>query len=193
MLHPWYAFDIDCPHLKNDFGLPQNAKTTGGKGFLVIQSDRTLDVVAIYTQLAKRATGVGSSMEVEYIEPKMSIVTRGPDLTVEVYLPTTESGCTTGTGDCTLRVHYKITNLGDVDMFQPYEVEFYLSNNTSRTITLPASFGFAAGQTRTLITPLPGQNKCFTPNCTTKVTLDPNGLIAELDETNNSDQRTDTP
>ena len=70
MLHPWYAFDINCPHLKHDFGLPQNAKTTGGKGFLVIQSDRTLDMAAIYTQLAKRANGVGSSMEVEYVEPR---------------------------------------------------------------------------------------------------------------------------
>ena len=123
----------------------------------------------------------------------MSVVTHGPDLTVDVYLRPTETGCTTGSGDCFISVFYKITNIGDVDMFQQYEVEFDLSNNAPRTITLPASFGFAAGQIRTLSTGLGGLNKCYAPNCTTKVTVDPNGLIAELDDTNNSDQRTDTP
>ncbi len=72
-LAPWAAFDIDCPHLRDDFGLPDGAKVPGGKGFLVIRSDRELDVVAVYTTRTqtKAGDGVGASVDVETIEPKI--------------------------------------------------------------------------------------------------------------------------
>ena len=44
----------------------------------------------------------------------------------------------------------------------------------------------------TVLSPPPPPD-CYVPNCTTKLTIDPNDLARELDETNNSDQRTDTP
>ena len=192
-LGPWYAFDIDCPHMKNDFGLPQGAQTTGGKGFLVVQSDVELDVAAIYTQIVQRPNGVGSSMEVEYIEGRQGFTTHGPDLTVQVTAPALVTGCTTGTGDCNIQVNFAITNLGDVDFSHDFEVKFELTNNAPTTITVPASLGVAAGQTRNLGASFSSINDCFVPNCTTKVTVDPNNLAKELDETNNSDERTDTP
>ena len=71
-LEPTWAFDVDCVHMKNDFGLPDGASVAGGKGFLVIQSDRPLDVVAVY--MTKKNKGSGISIDVEYIQPKVSPV-----------------------------------------------------------------------------------------------------------------------
>ena len=72
-LEPWSAFDVDCPHLRDEFGLPDGAKVPGGKGFMVIQSDRELDVVAVYTARAEipSSNGVGKSIDVETIKPKV--------------------------------------------------------------------------------------------------------------------------
>ena len=71
-----WAFDIDCIHMKNDFGLPDGASVPGGKGFLVIRSDRPLDVVAVYT--TKKNKGGGISIDVEYIKPKVAPVAPPP-------------------------------------------------------------------------------------------------------------------
>ena len=62
-LQPWSAFDVDCPHMRDQFGLPDGAKVPGGKGFMVIRSDRELDVVAVYTSRAetRNKDGVGTS------------------------------------------------------------------------------------------------------------------------------------
>ncbi len=72
-LGPWGAFDVDCPHVRDEFGLPDGAKVPGGKGFMVIQSDRELDVVAVYSSRAENPSGngVGQSIDIETIEPKM--------------------------------------------------------------------------------------------------------------------------
>ena len=72
ILQPWAAFDVDCPHFRDEFGLPLGAKVPGGKGFLVIRSDRELDVVAVYTTRTQTNArdGVGTSVDVETIEPK---------------------------------------------------------------------------------------------------------------------------
>lgn len=71
-LGPWSAFDVDCPHMRDQFGLPEGAKVPGGKGFLVIRSDQRLDVVAVYTARTETANknGVGTSIDVETVEPK---------------------------------------------------------------------------------------------------------------------------
>ena len=74
ILSPLAAFDVDCVHLRDDFGLPAGAEVPGGKGFMVIQSDRELDVVAVYTSRAETTNknGVGTSTDIEYIVPKKS-------------------------------------------------------------------------------------------------------------------------
>ncbi len=74
-LQPWSSFDVDCLHFRDDFWLPEGAKVPGGKGFMVIRSDKMLDVVAVYTSKAKNPpsdNGVGTSIDVERVEPKMS-------------------------------------------------------------------------------------------------------------------------
>ena len=72
IVDPYSAFDVDCVHMKNDFGLPENAKTPGGKGFLVVLSDRELDVVAVYSAGVKKnkKTSVVST-DVENIKPRI--------------------------------------------------------------------------------------------------------------------------
>ena len=73
-LGPWGAFDVDCPHVRDEFGLPQGSKVPGGKGFMIIQSDRELDVVAVYTARGEipSSNGVGKSIDVERIGPKVA-------------------------------------------------------------------------------------------------------------------------
>ncbi len=82
-LQPWSSFDVDCPHFRDDFWLPPDAKVPGGKGFMVIRADRELDVVAVYTSKALNPpsnNGVGTSIDVERVAPKMSkgAIARGP-------------------------------------------------------------------------------------------------------------------
>ena len=82
-LQSWSSFDVDCPHFRDDFWLPEGAKVPGGKGFMVIRSDKKLDVVAVYTSKSKNPpsdNGVGISIDVERVEPRMSkgTIARGP-------------------------------------------------------------------------------------------------------------------
>ena len=65
------ALDIDCVHFAQDFGL-QGMKVPGGKGFMIIESDQELEVVAVYTATMKNKAGVGESIDVEYIDGKWS-------------------------------------------------------------------------------------------------------------------------
>lgn len=78
------AFDIDCVHMARDFGLGGQT-VPGGKGFLIIQSDRELDVVGVYTARKSERNdtdeGAGIGMDVEYIRPKVArLETRTPTL-----------------------------------------------------------------------------------------------------------------
>ena len=71
-LGPMGAFEVDCADLKNDFGLPTGTKVSGGEGFLVIKANADIDVVAVYTaqRQTKTKDGLGTSIDVEYIQPK---------------------------------------------------------------------------------------------------------------------------
>ena len=73
-LEPYQAFDIDCEHMVREFGL-EGKQVPGGKGFLIIRSSRELDVVGVYTaeQMAG-GRGVGMSLDVEYITPRVDRV-----------------------------------------------------------------------------------------------------------------------
>ena len=70
VLGPWEAFDVDCQHMANDFGL-DGAKVPGGDGFFVIVSDGPLTVVAVYTAQKKVTGGVGASIDTEYVQPRV--------------------------------------------------------------------------------------------------------------------------
>ena len=79
-VQPWASFDVACPYFRDEFGLPEGAKVPGGKGFMVIQSDRELDVVAVYTSRTEtpNSNGVGTSIDVERVEPKIRQSTSPP-------------------------------------------------------------------------------------------------------------------
>ena len=56
VMAPETAFDVDCIHMKKDFLVEESSgvfvrigRVPSGKGFLVVRSDRPLDVVAVYT------------------------------------------------------------------------------------------------------------------------------------------------
>ena len=72
VLGGWEAFDVDCKHMAEDFGL-DGATVPGGKGFFVIVSDGPLNVAAVYTSQRTDAVvgGVGASIDTEYIEPRI--------------------------------------------------------------------------------------------------------------------------
>ena len=64
------AWDIDCPHLARDFGL-QGVKVPGGKAYLHIVSFAELEVTAVYTARAGKKDGLGTSIDVETIRPRV--------------------------------------------------------------------------------------------------------------------------
>ena len=69
-LEAWGTFDVDCNHLRDNFGLPDGVKVPGGKGFVVIKSNQKLEVVAVYTSKLQSANGVGQGVDVEYVAPR---------------------------------------------------------------------------------------------------------------------------
>ena len=88
---PGTAFDVDCIHMKKDFLVEESSGVFGrigrvpsGKGFLVVRSDRPLDVVAVYTVAFQDISGKSTtSIDVEYVKPvviKESVATGGPEL-----------------------------------------------------------------------------------------------------------------
>ena len=78
-LEPQAAFSINCLNMKYSYGLPADAQVPGGEGFLVIHSDRTLDVVAVYTaNVTSGGQSAGVSIDVEYIEPKVAPIAPAP-------------------------------------------------------------------------------------------------------------------
>ena len=64
------AWDIDCPHLARQFGL-QGVKVPGGKAYLLIASFAELEVTAVYTARAQKKGGLGASIDVETIRPRI--------------------------------------------------------------------------------------------------------------------------
>ena len=120
VLNPWWAFDVDCKHMKNDFVFPsplppphEELKVPGGKGFMVIRSDRELDVVAIYTSRSETATtanGVGTSIDVEYIVPKRA----------QSIVPPTVDLITNGSFESGNFDGWTVTNMADP--FAPWQV-----------------------------------------------------------------------
>jgi hypothetical protein len=187
------AFDIDCKHMARDFGL-RGEKVPGGKGFLVIQSDRQLDVVAVYTAEEvvgrKGGKGVGISEDVEYIEPN---ITRGgqlPDLTVSISQQNFPVSCPGGQGTCTTTVNFTVTNAGAVDVTGAFDVLIEADPNLSVTRTITVSGGLGAGASQSFSETLGPANNCYDPDCTVRVTVDAGNAITESDEGNNVDEHT---
>jgi hypothetical protein len=186
--------------MAREFGL-DGQQVPGGKGFLVIQSDQNLDVVAVYTveQLVgpntklpdtkeeadatvRRATGIGLGIDVEYIQPKIAQVVLGnPDLTVMIVGSPTVV-CPGGGGTCTVTVNFDVKNNSTVDVTGSFDVLIVANGVPSKTITVP---GLAAGANQNFSETLGPGNNCYSPDCFVHVTVDSGNVILESDETNN--------
>ncbi len=196
VLNPWWAFDVDCKHMKNDFIWPTTAelKVPGGKGFMVIKSDKELDVVAIYTSRAEggtTSTGVGTSIDVEYIKPhkrtEMPSVAL-PDLTVKI-APNNESiieNCPTAS-TCEFDVPFRISNIGPVAA-GPFDLLLDADPSYSTVISYG---GLAAGADINDTFRFGPGASCHDPDCTTSAKVDNSNTVPESDETNNGDTYTD--
>jgi hypothetical protein len=154
------------------------------EGFVVIQSERSLDVTAVYSTATLSREGVAehhSSIHVEQIRERR-LDGRLPDLTVRA-IETPRVDCPAGAGTCVTTVQVTIANAGAADA-GPFNTRTALDPGQSVIVNQPSA-GLAAGtsQTFTVITP-PGGN-CFDPDCAVCVTVDDSNSVLESDETNN--------
>ena len=199
-LPPFGAFDVDCPHMRDDFGLPVGAKVPGGKGFLVVQATRNIDVAAVYTSRAVRGgkDGIGTSVDVEYIEPKTFTVNPlpppppgKPDLTVQLTDPPTTVECIdVGTGDsCTASFKFDVTNIGTGDSPSFVTKAEVIGFGDS---LIGSGGGLGTGDSKSFMASvLLGPTSCYDPDCTVRVTVDHLNDVDEQNEANNVDERTD--
>jgi hypothetical protein len=192
-MQPFQAFDLACRQMATEFEL-QGQAVPGGEGFLVIESDVELDVAAVYTseriQNSAVGAGVGTTLDVEYVRPRVVRVgdPAQPDLTVELINPPTAVSCSGQPVQCTVRVEFTVTNASAVAVPGNVDVLIEADAVPSKTISVPvpgpgasASFAESLG---------PGGN-CYDPDCTVTVTVDPANAIPESNEGNNADTRTD--
>lgn len=190
------AVAFDCRHMRGL--LPDLERVPGGTGFLVIRSNRELDVVAVYSALEKTSCstnrprdvlhgnfgtnckGAGVSTDVEYIRP--TLVEPVADLTVELNgIP--EQRC--GVQSCLYTVSFLMRNLGDRDVTETFYVTVSVDNAVS-PVTIPWTLGVparsAVDHTGVLVNTV---GSCYDPDCTVSVYIDSTGEVLESNEGNN--------
>ena len=181
------AMAITCPSIAARF---EAGEAQLGDGFVLIDSNTQLVVTAVYT--ARDSVDVETISPTDRAEPDMPDDTpenppRLADLTLSLPLRIRES-CPNGRSSCDQTVAVVVTNASAEDVTDPIEILVTLSNGATAQNTLPGLLAGTDGQI--LLTTAPGA-ACYTPNCSAKVVVDPNDLIPESDETNNSAIRED--
>ena len=113
-----------------------------------------------------------------------------PDITAKLINPPTAVVCFGDVGaiQCNATVEFEITNPSTVGVAGNFDVLIEADQVPDKTITVA---GLAAGETKTFTETLGPGGNCYDPDCTVKVTADSGNAVAESDETNNSDTRTD--
>ncbi|HZD35839.1 MAG TPA: CARDB domain-containing protein, partial [Nitrososphaeraceae archaeon] len=110
-----------------------------------------------------------------------------PDLTVDLPVRTGVV-CPTGQGSCIHNVQLEVTNLSDIPINTPFQVDVSTDNGLFHTEIIPS---IAGGVTLPLNVDLgPGDN-CFNPDCEVTAFVDSSNTITESDENNNVDVRLD--
>jgi hypothetical protein len=166
-LGPDEAFEIDCRDIREHAQYGEDLL----KGFVVIQSETELDIVAVYT--AAGANEAIETMDIERVSPRRIRIGL-PDL---VPVPDeNESFCRRRDGNLIVTVRNQGAfgagpSMTTVD-FGPHG-----------TVTLPTP-ALAAGASVDLAFPIPFG--CFDPDCHFRITVDSTGLIVESDEGNNT-------
>ena len=160
-------------------------------GFVVIESDASLEVSAVYTSAAVDREGEiveQSSVDVEQIRERVFKPDNGqggkPDLVVrDIDLDSLQVSCPDGAGSCVSKVKVTIANIGAADagsfntltQFDPAQSVLVDHN----------SAGLDAGDSDTFEVQTPPGGNCFDPDCTICVAVDNKDDIDESDESNN--------
>lgn len=111
----------------------------------------------------------------------------GPDLVVRI-IEVESLGCPGGQGTCSYEIDIEVENVGSFDALGPFDV--LVDPDLPGLADVVENFpGLAAGDTvmRDNILLGPGDN-CFDPDCTIDVTVDPDNVIDECVESNNTAQ-----
>ncbi len=160
------ALEIDCPDIF------RHAETTADflKGFVIIESDVELDVVAVYT--AAGATGQVETLHIERVSPRRQEV-KLPDL-----IPVPDAnGSFCKRRDLTLTVTVKNQGASGAGP-SVTGVDFFAFGKVSMP-TPPLGPGASVD----LLFPIPPG--CFDPDCEFRITVDANNQVNESDEGNN--------
>jgi hypothetical protein len=167
-LGPDEALEIDCPDIRSHAQVHQEFL----KGFVVIESDSELDIVAVYT--AAGEDGQVETIEIERV-PARRTQAGLPDL---IPLPDPKTGFCRRDQKGNLIVTVK--NQGSADAgLSTTTVEFAQGGTFSQpTPPIPA------GGTVNLLFPIPPH--CFQPDCSFRITVDSANQVTESNETNNT-------
>ncbi|RMG55008.1 MAG: hypothetical protein D6723_03645 [Acidobacteria bacterium] len=163
------ALEIDC----SDIFERVPARADFVKGFVIIESDVELDVVAVYT--AAGATGAVETLDIERISPRRRTADR-PDLVVRSidkveFVP----------GSLNLRITLRVANMGSANAGTSL-TRIKTDNGVPIDVATPA---LGAGDSVMLTTTVTQNQNCFDPDCTVCGTADATNLVGESDETNN--------
>jgi hypothetical protein len=167
-LGPDEALEIDCPDIR------KHAPVRGEflKGFVVIESESELDVVAVYT-----AAGDERQVETLHMErvPPRRAQAGLPDL---IPLPDPKTGFCKRDAQGNLIVTVK--NQGSADAGASTTTVVFAPGGTFSRPTPP----IPAGGSVNVSFPIPGQ--CFDPDCSFRIIVDSSNQVTESNETNNT-------
>jgi hypothetical protein len=170
-LKPDQAFEIDCPDIAR---LAQMSSFL--KGFVVLESEAELDVVAVYS--AAGATTQVETMEIERVAPRRLAAAGKPDLVP--FNPNPQSGpaglCRRKDGKLVVTVK----NQGAADAGSSTTMVDFANVGPASQPT-PA---ITSGSSADVLFDVPGA--CFRPDCGFRIVVDSGNEVDETDETNNT-------
>jgi hypothetical protein len=168
-LGPDEALEIDCPDIR------RHAETDADflKGFVVIESDVELDIVAVYT--AAGATGQVETFHTERVAPRRHEVGL-PDL---VPVPDPQPGVGFCRRDERGNLIVTVSNQGTSGAGPSVTTVDFGSFGTVSMPTPP----LAPGASVDLLFSIP--SGCFNPDCEFRIIVDANNQVVESNEANN--------
>ncbi len=185
-LAPDEALEVDCDDVRKEaFGgqFPESFI----KGFIVVESERELDVTAVYTAAGldpdSRVTSV-TSIDVERVFARRP---RRPDQCPDLIIQDIgrpDVSCPGGGGTCVTKVDVVVANIGAGDA-GPFSVRTILDPAQSVIVNSPVA-GLPHGQQHTVAVTTPPGGNCFDPNCDISATADSGNTVAECNEGNNT-------
>jgi hypothetical protein len=167
-LGPDEALEIDCPDIRKHAGTHEEFL----KGFVVLESDSELDVVAVYT-------AAGDEREVETLQ-----IERVPPRRTQAGLPDLIPLADPKTGFCKRDDHgnlvVTVKNQGSADAGASSTTVVFGRGGTFSQPTPP----IPAGGSVKLLFPIPAA--CFDPDCAFRIIVDSSDQVTESNEGNNT-------